>query len=72
MPKIIHERNKCIGCGACVAVCPEMFEMSEKDDLAVLKTSKENAGIFELETDNIDCAKEAADICPVKIIKIEE
>ncbi|MEK7463428.1 MAG: ferredoxin [Patescibacteria group bacterium] len=73
MIKIIHERKKCISCGACALVCPAIFEMSEKDNLATLKKSKENSdGIFELETDNIDCVKEAANVCPVNIIKIQE
>lgn len=72
MFKIIHERKKCISCGACASICPELFEMSEKDNLATLKNSKENSsGIFELETDNANCAKEAANICPINIIKIE-
>lgn len=71
MTKIIHDKKKCIGCGACVSVCPIIFEMSE-DRLANLKNSKEINGFFELETDNtIDCAKEAVDVCPINIIKIE-
>jgi ferredoxin len=73
MYKIIHERKKCISCGACATICPELFEMSEKDNLAMLKNSKEKSdGIFELETEEIQCAKETADVCPVKIIKIEK
>jgi len=71
MIKIIHERKKCISCGACAMVCPAMFEMSEKDNLATLKNSKESSNDdFELETDNADCAKEAANVCPINIIKI--
>lgn len=73
MIKIIHDRKKCISCGACASVCPEMFEMSEKDGLAFLKNSKEINGFFELEIDNVvDCAREAANVCPVNIIKIQE
>jgi len=75
MTKIIHERKKCISCGACVSVCPDLFEMSEKDNLAMLKNSKEKIdGIFELEIGNavdFNCIKEAANICPIEIIKIE-
>ncbi|MEK9170028.1 MAG: ferredoxin [Patescibacteria group bacterium] len=71
MKKIIHERDKCIGCGACASVCPEIFEMSGKDGLAVLKNSQEKNGVFELEIEELRCAKEAADVCPIRIIKIE-
>jgi len=71
MPKIIHQRKKCLGCGACAAICPKFFELSEKDGLAVLKNSKKVGENFELETDKIDCAKEAVEVCPVKIITIK-
>lgn len=70
MAKIIHDRKNCTGCGSCAAICPSLFEMSEKDQLANLKNSKEINELFELETDDIECAKEAADMCPAKVIKI--
>ena len=76
MPKIIHQREKCIGCGACVAVCQKFFEMSKEDSLATLKGSKkvgaEAGKEFELKVDKIDCLKDAAEMCPVKIIKIKK
>lgn len=68
--KIVVERNKCIGCGSCAAVCDKFFEMTE-DNLAHLKNSVKNVENEELEVNEADCAKEAADICPVQIIKIE-
>ena len=72
MIKIIHDKKKCIGCGACITICPTMFEISE-NQIANLKNSKEINGVFELEIDNnIDCIKEAANVCPVEIIKIQE
>jgi len=70
MPKIIHQRKKCVACGACTATCPKFFEMDKKDGLAILKKSKKAGEDFELEIDKIDCAKEAAKACPVEIIKI--
>lgn len=74
MPKIIHQRKKCIGCGACAAVCPKFFEIDGKDNLATLKGSKKvGAGEeFELRVDKIDCLKDAVEMCPVKIIKIKK
>ncbi len=72
MSKIIHERPKCIGCGSCVAVCPDFFELDKKDGLANLKKSKRLAdGSEELGVDKIGCIKEAAEVCPVQIIKIK-
>jgi len=72
MPKIIHQRKKCISCGACAAVCPKFFEMNEKDGLATLKNSKKIGKDFELRVDKVDCLKDAAEMCPVKIIKIKK
>ncbi|MFH0791918.1 MAG: ferredoxin [bacterium] len=71
--KIIHEKNKCIGCGACVALCPKMFEMDESG-MAHLLNSTVNADTknYELETDALACAKEAADSCPIEIIHVIE
>jgi len=50
------DKEKCIGCGACVSVCPKVFEMGE-DNKARVKAQK-----------NIPCVKEAIDSCPVDAI----
>ena len=72
MPKIIQEREKCIGCGTCVAICSDFCTMGE-DGKATLKNSKDNGnGFFEADVDDIGCNKEAVDACPVQIIKIEK
>ncbi len=72
MPKIIHQRKECIGCGACAVNCPDFFELDEKDGLANLKNSKKVGERFELETNKTSCVKEAIKVCPVQIIKIED
>ena len=59
MPKITIDKEKCIGCGACAAVCPKTFEM--KGDKAVVKK----------QPSSITCEKEAADSCPTDAIKIK-
>ncbi len=69
MPKITLKRNDCIGCGACVAACEEFFEM--EDGLSHLKGS-EKKDVEELEVKDIKCAKEAAEVCPVKVIEVKE
>jgi len=69
--KITLERSKCIGCGSCVAVCPQHFELLE-DGKSHLKDSQKDAAEVEiLELSDAGCAKEAADVCPVQIIKVE-
>jgi len=68
--RIIHEREKCIGCGSCVALCPKFWEMGE-DGKSTLKNSVKNTeGNYELEAGEVDCNQEAADSCPVQIVQI--
>ncbi len=72
--KVIHIRNGCIGCGACAAVCPEFWEMGD-DGLANLKGGKPVGENWELEIsteENRACNQEAADVCPVQVIKVEK
>lgn len=72
MAKIIQQRDKCIGCGTCAAVCPKFWEMG-KDGKATLKGGKDvGEGKFELEVEDAGCNKEAASSCPLNIITIEE
>ncbi len=71
--KIIHEREKCIGCGACAAVCPKYWEMAEDGKSRLLGSAlnpKNNN--YELEGSKAGCNQEAADSCPVAIIHIKK
>ncbi len=68
--KIIVERAKCISCGSCAAVCPKLFEMID-DGKAHLKDSKNVGENEELEVAEPGCAKDASEVCPVQIIKVE-
>ncbi len=55
------DADTCIGCGLCVNVAAELFEM--QDDKAIVKSS--NVAL-EQEAD----AKQAADDCPVDAISV--
>jgi ferredoxin len=48
-------KKKCIGCGTCVSICPQVFEM--EGDKAKVKAQKD-----------IPCVKEAIDSCPADAI----
>ena len=72
MAKIIQQRDKCIGCGTCVAVCSDFWQMAQ-DGKSTLKGSKDaGEGKFELEIKEVGCNKEAVSSCPVQIISVEE
>jgi len=59
--KINIDQTKCIGCGACVAVCPECFEMKGSSSKVKNKTC---------ECKSCDL-KEVVEACPAEAISIE-
>ncbi len=67
--KVKINQEKCVMCGSCVAIAPEVFEM--KDDGKVdVKKEFQNVDI----TDGvlIEKVKQAAAACPTTAIEIEE
>lgn len=60
MVKIKVDRDACIGCGACVSICPSSFEMFEG------KAKEKKA-----EVKKLTCEKDAQDSCPVSAISIK-
>ena len=72
MPKIIHYRNKCIGCGVCQERQPEVWRMSKKDGKAVLLQAqqKKETSILPIHATLVSCSEEVAKACPVNIIKV--
>ena len=72
MAKVIHYKEKCIGCGYCAALCPEHWEMGS-DGKSHLKGSKETEkDVFEKEVEDVGCNKQAEEQCPTHAIKVEE
>jgi ferredoxin len=67
--KIVHDKNKCIGCGACASTCPDFWSI-EMGGKARLKDAKKTGSGFELLLDNLSCNKDAAEVCPVNCIHI--
>ena len=61
--EVTIDKKTCIGCGSCVAICPEVFEM--KNNKASVKESAKK--LKELPS----CAKSAEESCPVDAIKIK-
>ena len=70
MTKIVLEREKCIGCGACQAVCPEYWQMADDGKINVLGAEKERENQV-LEVKEAVCNKDAAEACPVQCILIK-
>lgn len=58
MTKVKIDKEKCIGCGACEAVCPEAFKMADGKAKFIGKGKEK-------------CIKEASDSCPVQAIEVK-
>jgi len=69
--KITLDKEKCIGCGSCVAICDDFFEMGQESK-AHLKGAEPGEKREEVTVEEIGCAQEAADICAVQAIGIEK
>lgn len=72
MPKIVHYRKKCIGCGICYQQQPLYWRMSKKDGKATLLNA-----ITKKDVQLLDVGEEAAEAnmqliaaCPVRVIKL--
>ena len=65
MVRVTVDEETCIGCGACVAIAPDIFEL----DTSTMKSKVKK----QPETDEeVELVKQAAEACPTGSIKVEE
>ncbi len=62
--KVKVNKDACIGCGACAAICDEVFEINDE--------GLSEAKIEEVKEELQDEVRDAADSCPTGAIEIEE
>lgn len=72
MARIIHYRDKCIGCGICQEMQPSFWRMSKKDGKASLLQAAIKKGIHQLVITESDrrSTEEVAKACPARVIKL--
>lgn len=61
--KVMIDRDGCIGCGLCAETCMEVFRIAEDGLAEVYALPSEKAA---------DKVREAAENCPVSVIKVEK
>ncbi len=56
-------KDKCIGCGLCVSLCPDVFEIGEEGKSEVIKGADLKK--------NEKCIQESKESCPVEAIEVD-
>jgi ferredoxin len=70
--KISINREECIGCGVCEALCPEVFKLLEDGKSGIVDKYREGSlGEGQVEDDLATCVENAKTSCPVEVIKTE-
>lgn len=64
MKKVNVNKDVCIGCGACVSICPKYFEFNDEGYSKVIKE--------EIEKEDVEDVEDAKGSCPVGAIEIKE
>ena len=59
--KVVLNRDACIGCGACAALCEDIFEI---DNEGLSKVIKE-----EVKDEEVELTRDATESCPTGAIK---
>ncbi len=61
--KVKVNKDACIGCGACAAICDEVFEINDE--------GLSEAKVEEVKEELQDEVRDAADSCPTGAIEVE-
>ncbi len=73
MAKVTISREECISCESCWTVCPEFFEQNSVDSWSQVVSKYQTGGNpaeGEAPAELMDKVQEAADSCPVQIIRV--
>ena len=59
----VHSEG-CISCGACVAICPDIFKFNKEGKSYAANQPKDES--------ELECAKQAEAACPVNVITVKD
>lgn len=71
------DRDACVACGVAPSLCPQVYVLGDDNGKNRVvdeysKTFTNDKSVGEIPDELYNCAKEAADSCPVQAISIEE
>jgi ferredoxin len=70
--KVIINKEKCIGCATCEALCPQIFKLEEDGKSSIVEPYRKGSpSKGEIENSLIPCAENAKESCPVEAITTE-
>ena len=73
--KVFIDRENCVSCGSCWEACPDLFEQDPDDSFSRIiekhRTDPKNRAEGTVPPEDEACAKDAADLCPSAIIRVE-
>ena len=70
--KVSIDRDGCIGCGVCEALCPEVFKLLDDGKSSIVeKYRKGEPNEGEVDDNLMSCVESAKASCPVEVIKTE-
>ena len=75
MFRVLHYRDRCIGCYYCVEVAPQRYVMNDKDGKCDLIEGENKGSHFEaiiIDDNEFPSIKKAEELCPSNVIKVEE
>lgn len=70
---ICHLRRGCIGCGSCALLASKQWTMNSEDGKSDLKGAQWKGKEFmvaQIDEDDLEENKKAADACPVNVIRV--
>ena len=72
--KVKVNKDACIGCGACAAICDEVFEINDEglSEVKVEENSENKEEFVSVKEELQDEVRDAADSCPTGAIEVEE
>ena len=72
--KVKVNKDACIGCGACAAICDEVFEINDEglSEVKVEENSENKEEFISVKEELQDEVRDAADSCPTGAIEVEE